>query len=175
MSVLERLRAIHGHTILFYIERSMDSEIVVYKAQRQGNNLVNAKVTCFWSNLKNLEAVDEVSEKAQDIFFGSNVKKIDNQYKMVVTAYPNKVISLHLKKSGKVLAKAIIKGKEAKLEKLYIKIEQPSTLSLPQATAMVIYGIHKKGERVREKLEVTEDIRRKFDISSFLPGVGSFF
>ena len=174
MTLLDRIRKIHGKLILFIIERSMDDEIVVYHALRQGNTLVGPKVDCFWLNKADLKKPEEMSAKAKELFFGADVKIIGGKYKMVVASCPQKVITLHLRKSGAVVAKTLLKNKESIVDHLSVVIEQPSTLSIPQATSMTIHGTHNK-DPVSQRIPITEEMRSKFDISSFLPGVSQLW
>lgn len=160
-----------GQTTLFYIERSLDSEIVVYEANRSGNILNPPFVDLYWTNYLALNKREVVSTKAQELFFGVKVKKEDGKHKICMAALPSKIITLHLKKNGSVVAKTVINGKEAKIYKIFANMETKGIL--PVVTSLTIYGEHKK-QLVSEEMDITEDIRDSFDVSSFLPSLSDF-
>lgn len=162
-----------GQSTLFYIERSLDRDIVVYEANRKGNILSHPFVDVYWTNTGLLSKREPVSDKAKELFFGVKVKTDNSKYKMYISSLPSKIITLHLKKSGKVVAKSVVNGKEAKIYKIYVKIENSTTLGIPVVTSLIVYGEHKK-RLVSEEMQITDDIRNRFDVSSFLPNLGDF-
>ena len=168
-----QIMTVLGQSTLFYIERSLDREIVVYEANRKGNILSHPFVDVYWTNTGLLSKRESVSDKAKELFFGVKVKKDNSKYKMYISSLPSKIITLHLKKSGKVIAKSVVNGKEAKIYKIYVKIEKSTTLGIPVVTSLTVYGEHKK-RLVSEEMEITDDIRNRFDVSSFLPNLGDF-
>lgn len=154
-----------GPNGLFYIQRSIDRQIVVYEAKRIKNALVAPLVDLYWSNLDQPRR-GKVGAKAQEIFFGVKARKIGTgKYQMVVNAFPAKSITVHLRKSGRCVAKTVIDGKEAKLHRIYV--EMSSRMGLPTVDAMWLYGTH-KDENVKEKINVTPEMRSRFDVSSLV-------
>jgi hypothetical protein len=172
VSDYDKVMDVLGKNCLFYVERSIDREIVVYEAKRDGTVLNSPFVDNYWTNINLLHKREAVSKRANSLFFGVEVKKQKHQYKMYIYAIPTKIITLHLKKSGKTVAKSIINGKEAKIFKIYVNIENSSSL-IPVVTSLTIYGEHKK-RIVSEEIKITDDIRNRFDVSSFLPNLSDW-
>jgi hypothetical protein len=156
-------------TMLFYIERSIDTDIVVYEADRHGNTLQGNCVDIFWTDSEDINKREDVSQTAQDLFFGVRIEKEQKgTYKMCLAAMPSKIMRIHLKKSGKVVAKTIIDGKEARIFKIYAQMSE--TTRIPSVDSLTIYGEHKK-ELVCETLEITDEIRKRFDVKNLIPGM----
>ena len=150
---------------LFYVERSFDTDLVVYEAVRSGNVLLAPFVDLYWTNMDNMMKREAVSQKAQDMFFGFQIKKEGTKYKICIAALPSKVITLHLKKSGAVIPKAIIDGKESTVLRIYVQCTTPK-VGIPTVSSLTIYGEHKKLP-VSEEVVVTDEMREQFDITSF--------
>lgn len=155
-----------GDGCLFFIELSSDKQIVVYEANRVGNVLKEPFVDVYWSNFKNLTDREELSEKVKRLFFGVQVKIEKGLYKMFIASLPSKIVTLHLKTSGKVVAKSIINGKEARVYKIFVNVNN-SILGLPVVKSLIIYGEHKK-RLVSEEIHITDNIRKKFDMSNLV-------
>jgi hypothetical protein len=172
VSNYDNIMSILGNSTLFYIERSLDREIVAYEAVRKGSILSHPFVDVYWTNSERLGKRESVGDRAKELFFGIEVKKTENKYKMFIASLPTKIITLHLKKSGAVVAKTVIDGKEAKVIKIFVNMDS-TALGLPMVTSLTVYGEHKK-RIVQEEIEITDDIRNKFDVSSFLPNLGDF-
>lgn len=154
---------------LFYIERSIDTEIVVYRAKREGNKLARGGVEVHWSDCTDLEKKVELSKQALDMFFGVECVKTPNAstYDMSISAMSDRMITLHLKKKkNMVVAKAVLDGKQARLLKIRVNIDK-SILGIPNVYSLVAYGLH-KGEVVEETIEVTKEIRGRFDMASLV-------
>ena len=165
-------------TLLFYVGRSFDRQVVAYRAVRTVvGQLEPPFVEMYWTSIDSLHTVrDNVSEKTKELFFGFKIIRKGSQYKMCINALEEKNITLHLKKSGRVTAKAIIAGKEATICKIYVMFQKPqSSLGIiPTAISIDIYGIH-RGAEVTESIPITDEMRSRFDVRSFLPKFNSLF
>lgn len=169
----EIMQTLDSKQTLFFIERSMDKDIVAYQTQREGNVLVPPFVDIFWTEINKLRRKEVVGSTAQALFFGLKVlKEGPGHYKMLVNAIPNRIIHIKLKKSGKCVAKTIVNNKECRLLKIYVQLRKGS-LKIPEVESLWVYGIHKH-DLISEKLLIDDEMRKKFDISNFLPSLGNF-
>jgi len=166
------LEALGSKHTLFYIERNIDDAIVVYQAMRlEGkNNLVAPYVKIYWSSHSSPSDQEPVSQKAQDMFFGVTVRKEPKQYHMCVAALKQHKISLHLKSSGEVVAKAVIDGKESRLTKIAIHM---SSSIIPKVHHLTIHGMH-KNQDVMQEITVTTDMMKQFDLKEWIPKFSDF-
>ena len=161
-----------GNLALFYVQRSMDDEIVMYRAKREGNVLNPPYVDLFWTNVEALHTQQEVGAKAQEMFFGCKVRKQGiGKYDMLVNAMPDKLLTIHLRKSGKCVVKTVINNKESHLQKIYVEMTTTS-LGLPTVKHLLVYGKHKDIIEC-ETIHVTEEMRQRFDVTNFLPSFTS--
>ena len=156
-----------GEGVLFTVSRSIDDDLVVYKAVRHGNSLIEPFVDTYWTKKKNLKSQESMSDKAKRMFFMPTVKLFPEGYRLVVKALPDRVLTLHLKKSGKVLAKGIISGKQARIENVHVEVSTEASL-LPKVEYVLITGTHKH-EQISEKVPVSASFQEQYDVSSFLP------
>jgi hypothetical protein len=162
----ESLKLIKNFNALFLIENPSDTRIVMYQAERKDDILLFPYVTNFYTeDFKTKEKVDPI---IQEKFFGCVSAKIPNKskYNMTINALPDKIITVHLKKSGKCVAKTILNGLECKLIKIYVesKIEN----KIPKlGTYFHLYGIHKK-KLIIQKILIPEDLKNKLGVTSFV-------
>lgn len=167
----DHMLAALGAKTLFYVARSIDKEIVVYEARRKGDVLTDDYVDVHWSREDEPQRREVVSQKAQDTFFGATVEKDGTKYKMSISALPSKLITIHLKKSGAVVAKTVINGQESRVK--FIQVDFENTGLIPEVVSLTVHGEHRKVP-VSESIELTEAIRGRFDVTSFLPNLNDF-
>jgi hypothetical protein len=168
------IKKIIGGELLFYIEFSIFSQLVVYEAIRTKDVLTDPYVNLHWTSPDALHTRDTVGKNARDVFFGFKVnkhkvynditdkKKYHFVYQMLVAAMPDNLITIHLRKSGKCSAKATIDGKEARIIKIYVEMKG----IIPTVECLHIYGVH-KGVIVVDHIVVDSEMRKKF--SHFVP------
>jgi hypothetical protein len=165
---MDRYRAYFGKNFLFVIEKSCDSNIIVYEAYREKDKLVEPYVDCFWTDKKKLTHVEQMTDYTKQRFFAVKVRPTDrkSKYDMVVVSIPSRLIKIHLKKSGKCVAKTIIDGKEATLLSIFLNVTVNS-LGIPNNISSIkVSGKHKL-QMVNETIEVTDEMRSQFDMSLF--------
>jgi hypothetical protein len=171
---LEEVKAVLGNNVLFFIERSLDNDIVIYEAVREGNMLAEPLVDIFWTSQKDFKRKDPVGKKAQELFFGLKARKMGSgKYQMIVASMPKKIINIHVKPSGRCIAKAVIAKKEARVIKIYVEMSTRGPLNVPTVDALHIYGYH-KGVVIPEKIDVDDEMRKRFDVSNFIPNLKDF-
>lgn len=171
-SNFKKVISLLGETCLFYIERSIDRDIVVYNATRNGNILVHPFVETYWSDWSNLKKHEEVSDKAKELFFGLKYRKHEGKHEIAINSLPKKKITLHLRKSGRVVAKTIINNKEAKIMKIFIDMTKNS-FGIPEVDCLIVYGMH-KNQIVSEKIIITDEIKNRFNVSAFFEMAAGF-
>ena len=162
-----------GGKTLFFIERSIDSRIIVYEACRKDKKLVSPLVTVNWSDLKHLDQRQDVEKKLQDLLFGVKVQKVVNEvgkYNMVLNGLPERLIVIQLKKNGNCVAKTILNGKSCKLIKVYTSM---TNSTIPSVLGFDVYG-HHKNEIIKEFIPVDDEMRKKFNYKNFIPSLRDF-
>lgn len=169
------IEAQFGNTVLFYIERSMDTQMVVYQANRKNNSLIEPYVDMFWTSSHKPNYREEVGTTAQEVFFGVKVRKVRvGVFQMLVNAMPKKIISIHLRKNGSCIAKTTINNKESRLVKIYAEMSRGA---IPTVLRLFVYGIH-KNDLVCEQILIDDNMRKQFDVTKFIPlwsGISSVF
>jgi hypothetical protein len=148
---MDKYRRAFGANLLFVIERSLDQDVVVYRAQRPkaDGKLVDPFVEVFWTKQNDLAYRKRVSELALTHMFGARVEPQANRYKMVIKALPDQLITLHLKKSGKTVAKTVLNHQETRLDRVFVDVSVASGI-----TGLTAYGVHNK-QAVQHKIPPT--------------------
>ena len=109
---------------LFIIERSKNANVVHYDARLTADGKLDSKepVIAYWIKLAEDGRQEKLSwiEKKKAYGFTVNPDPSINGYKMTLVAAPEKQIIVKGEKDG-VRAEAVIDGRPAVLEKIYIK------------------------------------------------------
>jgi hypothetical protein len=157
--------------VIFTVEKSTDKkEVVVYEAIRVQNALADPFIDIFWKKTGDSKK-HPISVMAIAMFFGFTIRQEKNVYVMSVNALPHRLITVHLKKSGDVVAKTVIDGKESRLERIVINLDGTGLM----AESMTVHGVHKH-QPVQEVIAVTSSMKSKFISSiSSLPNLSSAF
>jgi hypothetical protein len=163
-----------GPQTLFVIERNFDDELLVYQAELSPNGKELIGVQMFWTNHSNPSERGQVSESAKRMFYGIEKKKIKTGlYRMklnCMSSNPSRFIDLHIKKSGKVIPKVCLRGKECTLQKIYTDL----TKFPPAINGLYITGTFGKNddvETIEESLYIDPGIMDNLDLSEFLPSL----
>lgn len=167
-SILKTCIDKHGDHVLFCITRDTDSSMVVYKALRYDNILMEPFAECFRSNTSDYRRDSEISDTMKALFFGSQTSQVTKAvFQMMINAFPGKVITLHLKKSGRVVATMDIDGAhDALLQTIHVRMGR-TMLGMPDVVAVELFGLHKKTKApVSETINVTDDMRKSVDVTS---------
>lgn len=150
----------HFPRAIFAVERNIDTDVVVYEAETKDNSL--ADIRMFWTKSNDWNYRSEVSQEMQNMFYGVRFKRISRGvYRMRVNCIDDRNIDLHLKKSGRVVAKFPVNGRESKLGCIHADI----TTIPPSVNSLTVSGYHKKALEV-EVVPITESMRAKVNVSS---------
>lgn len=157
-----------NNNFLFYVEAINNSilqdYVVCYEAVRVGDKLKEPFVKTFWKHIETGE-ISHMSRLHSELFFGACVTKDGLRYKMKIKSFPERVITIHLKKSGSVVAKSRVDGKESRIK--YIKVfTEKSFLGIPKVVSCTLFGVHKKKD-VKENIIFTESQKSRFNINLF--------
>ena len=139
---------------LFIIERSKNANVVHYDAQLTAGGKLNPKepVTAYWVLLAEGGRREKLSWVEEEKAYGFTVKPDPsvNGYKMTLVAAPDRQITVKKVKNA-FRAEAVINGRPAVLEKMYINATDG--LTGPKVHYIEVYGKDlKTGEKRREKM-----------------------
>jgi len=139
---------------LFIIERSKNANVVHYDAQLNADGKLDPKepVIAYWVLLAKDGRREKLSWVEKKKAYGFTIKPDPsvNGYKMTLVAAPEKQIIVKKEKET-VLAEAVIEGRPAVLEKMYINASDG--LTGPKVQYIEVYGKDlQTGEKLREKM-----------------------
>ncbi|MFI5294839.1 MAG: DUF4833 domain-containing protein [Thermodesulfovibrionales bacterium] len=140
---------------LFIIERSKNANVVHYDARLTADGKLDTKepVIVYWALLAEDGRRKKLSwiEKKKAYGFTIRPDLSVNGYKMTLIAAPEHQITVKKEKKGPVRAEAIISGRPAVLEKMYINASEG--LTGPKVKYIDLYGKDlQTGEKRREKI-----------------------
>jgi formamidopyrimidine-DNA glycosylase len=148
------------------VENPIDPRIMIYSADRVDKKLVNEMVTNYIIDPKHVHKKNTVTEKK---LLSCTVQKIKGKakYQLLFHSMPNQIITIHLKKNGKCVAKSILDGKECTLQKIFVELTK-NRLGLPQlGEHIILYGTHHK-QLICEKVKILDSVKQQFGLTSFL-------
>ena len=139
---------------LFIIERSKNANVVHYDAQLTADGKLDPKepVIAYWVLLAKDGRREKLSWVEKKKAYGFTIKPDPsvNGYKMTLVAAPKKQIIVKKEKET-VLAEAVIEGRPAVLEKMYINASDG--LTGPKVQYIEVHGKDlQTGEKLREKM-----------------------
>ena len=139
---------------LFIIERSKNANVVHYDAQLTADGKLDPKepVIAYWVLLAKDGRREKLSWVEKKKAYGFTIKPDPsvNGYKMTLVAAPEKQIIVKKEKET-VLAEAVIEGRPAVLEKMYINASDG--LTGPKVQYIEVHGKDlQTGEKLREKM-----------------------
>lgn len=139
---------------LFIIERSKNANVVHYDAQLTAEGKLDPKepVIAYWVLLAKDGRREKLSWVEKKKAYGFTIKPDPsvNGYKMTLVAAPEKQIIVKKEKET-VLAEAVIDGRPAVLEKMYINASDG--LTGPKVQYIEVHGKDlQTGEKLREKM-----------------------
>lgn len=168
------------HKYLFHVENDIDNNILVYNALKsniQKGILCPPYIEITW--IDKLNSIQKpIPQHIQNSFLGFRILQDPNtsRYKLHTQFLPTKIITIHMKKSGSVIAKCILNNKECVLN--YIKIHTTKILNVPtDMQKFTIYGTHTNTNHEKMTISETHDISvsiRK-DLKSNFFSIGGFF
>jgi len=139
---------------LFIIERSKNANVVHYDAQLTADGKLYPKepVIAYWVLLAGDGSREKLSWVERKKAYGFTIKpdRSVNGYKMTLVAAPERQITVKQEKDA-VRAEAVINGRPAILEKMYINASDG--LTGPKVRYVEVYGKDlQTGEKRREKM-----------------------
>ena len=139
---------------LFIIERSKNANVVHYDARLTADGNLDPKepVIAYWVRLAENGSRKELSwiEKKKAYGFAIKPDPSVNGYRMTLVAFPERQITVKQEKDA-VRAEAVIDGRPAVLEKMYINASDG--LMGPKVHYIEVYGKDlQTGEQRREKM-----------------------
>ena len=166
-----------GEKLLFFVSHSIDSDIVVYKAIRKNNELT--RIDHYTTSRANYSKILPIEDEYKDSFMPHLTQKEGEKgYQLRIEAF-DRPISLHLKKSGNVVAKTTLirvdaAGKSSGIcsRVFHIRLDyEKGMLGTLTPSTVHIYGQH-SSQQVSEKIQVTSEMMlrhqgRKFASSLF--------
>jgi len=111
---------------LFYLQRSLNSNTIVYDANINANGKLNAKkpVIVYWMRYNSDGARKKLNFAERNFAYGLTFDPVDDGsgYMIYLMAYSERDIKVSMDKNGQVAAHTIIAGKPARLKRIYIDV-----------------------------------------------------
>jgi hypothetical protein len=154
---------------LFYIERSIDTDIVVYEAVRVGNTLQAPYVASYHTTSERPTVRTTLAATPLASLLECMVHKEGPRYKMALAVLPSRTLSLHIRKvPGVVHAKTKLHHTECRLLKIYIEMTQQ--FGIPTGiTSVTAYG-QQDQLFFTEEIPVAQLALPSFDLASLFTG-----
>lgn len=112
---------------LFYLQRSLNPNTVVYDANLLGKQRLNSEqpVEIYWLRYNTNGERKALSFAERNFAYGLNFDPIDdgNAYSITLMAYSGRVIKIYIDENGKAVAQTRINGKQAQLKSIYIDVD----------------------------------------------------
>ena len=157
---------------LFFVERNLDSEIVVYNCELNPAKDEVTGVHMYWSKYDNLSEKTNMGETAKNMFYGVTLQKIKrgvHRIRLACTPEDDEkmFIDIRIKKSGNVQPHVTIDGKDCKLLKIYTDL----TRMPPKMNALWVVGKF-KDEILYKQIPIDSDsMIERLDMNSFFPSL----
>lgn len=159
-----------GNGALFVVERNIDTSVVVYSGKLD-SKLELTGIGLHWTKSDNWAEYEAMSENAKQLLYGTEKKRMKRgMFRLLVNCMRlddpanQRFIDVHVKKSGKMVPKVVIKGRECTLQKIYIDLVKFP----PAINAMWVCGKF-KDEYFEESIPIDPSIMDRIDISDFIP------
>jgi len=146
---------------LFYLQRSTNSNTVVYDANRLKNGKLDSEqpVNIYWLRYNTNGERRALNFAERNFAYGLTFEPINSgkYYIIKLMAYAERTIRISVSKEGKAEAHTQIKGKQARLKNIYIDVEGSgfwSSVNYIELTGMDVVSGKKISERfVPESVE----------------------
>jgi len=112
--------------LLFYVQRDPDANTVVYALNLDDKGDLNEDepVKIFWIRYKEGGKIQELNYIQRKFAYGLNVTKINRElYELRFVSYNKLPLVLRKNAEGKFQVYTAIKGKQAELDRIFIRIE----------------------------------------------------
>ena len=146
---------------LFYLQRSTNSNTVVYDANLLANSEINPKqpVEIYWLRYNTNGARRDLNFAERNLVYGLNFDAIakTDAYVITLMAYSSRVIIVSMGSDGKAIAKVQINGKISKLKNIYIDVSGSGFFS--SVNYIELIGIDlASGKSVIERFQPEEEL-----------------
>eukprot|EP01084_Bolivina_argentea_P156755 273178_1 len=142
-------------TVLFWIARSKNENIVVYEAQKKNNSDHYNEVVGFWLDIDpeyvkaarkkgKMDDREELNFMEKKMAYGYSLtstekNKKEKIYQLTIVSVPSMVMDLITDKDGKPRAVTIINGQKCYLRKIYVATKE-SWYGMPKVLYITITG-----------------------------------
>lgn len=148
---------------------SDENRCVLYRYHRLGTSLEPPYVsTAFYAKgLGIFTDVDSASDSVKNFMNTIAEPKVQpgegRRYKMIINGLPGKLFTIHLKKSGAVVAKTVLSGKESRVTEVRVTCDDGT---IPDVVGIDIHGIH-QGNQIHESVELTPELKKILDFRNY--------
>ena len=144
---------------LFYLQRSSNSNTIVYDVNILGNQKINPKepVEVYWMRYNSDGAKKALSFVERKFAYGLSFDRINSDvYTINLTAYADRDITIFINGEGKAEAHLVINGQSARLKRIYLDISGSGFWT--SVNSVELMGIDLKNNQLdTEKFDPNED------------------
>ncbi len=128
--------------LIFYVQRSLNSNTIVYTARLDGDGKLDAKrpVDVFWRRFNDDGARKELSSLERNVAFGVTSDPVPGKpgsFMMRVISYPKRPALLRIVGGGPRL-EGKVAGKPCRLDHAFLEVDESG--SVPSVTRVDLYG-----------------------------------
>lgn len=167
---MDELRGFVGPSFLFGIYRDGDvNNVIVMSAVRENDQLTDPVVERRYIKCQENFRTVPIPSVLDNLFTVNHRQVSRSTYQMVVGAMPNHIITLKLKKSGKVIPYTTINGQDmVPLDGLHVKMK--SNTLLPDVEHVRIVGTDGSVETITVTDEMKELVGARNIVQSLITG-----
>lgn len=129
---------------LFYIQRSGNTNTIVYDANVVANNKISTAkpVDIYWIRYTNGGAKEGLTFIQRNLAYGLSLKHLgENKYEFNFVSYSKKKFLMYIDAGGKPCAKLEVNGKQMVIRRIFIAIEESSRWTLaPKVQYVEFFG-----------------------------------
>jgi hypothetical protein len=129
---------------LFYIQRSGNTNTIVYDANVIGNNKISTAkpVDIYWIRYTNGGAKEGLTFIQRNLAYGLSLKHLgENKYEFNFVSYSKMKFLMYIDAGGKPCAKLQVNGKQMVIRRIFIAIEESSRWTLaPKVQYVEFFG-----------------------------------
>jgi hypothetical protein len=133
-----------SHYNLFYIQRSGNTNTIVYDANFVDKNKISATkpVDIYWIRYTNGGAKEGLTFIQRNLAYGLTLKYLgENKYEFHFVSYSKKKFLMYIDAGGKPCAKLEVNGKQMVIRRIFIAIEESSRWTLaPKVQYVEFFG-----------------------------------
>lgn len=128
--------------LIFYLQRSVNSNTIVYTARLDGKGRIDAKqpIDVFWRRFNDEGERKELSNLEREVAFGVKAKPVPGQpgvFKVRVVSYQKRPALLRMV-DGRPRLEAKVAGVPSRLDHAYLEVDESGRI--PSITRVDLYG-----------------------------------